>query len=344
MKTLLTLLLTIPLLAAAQIRPITMLDQIKAELPIGLALRKGKHWQPQAVALANATLKETVIGRPVAMTLKFNRIDAPGNTSRGPAIVGHVEGPFMQVNGIRVELRIHVYFESTQLNRLASFSGRQDLRFHGKIARADFSDNGGVLNLDFVEARAGEPDPPEPPATRSVAEAAMPAGPFAARVRILSAIYGSGGRTVDVTARVREHVEVKRQMFSVTPESLGADPAPGQQKNVTIKYLKDGKSREQHRTHTENILWEGFYAPQDAEELSTWLLTVKWKGPQGEEFTFGKDGRLRSKTYYPAWRAVAQNKIFLDWGGGTAFEAHFDWKWSSFTEQGGMRNKFTRID
>ncbi len=158
----LTLLLATPLLATAQLRPITMLDQIKNSLPLGLELRKGKHWQPQAVALANATLKEKVLSRPVVMTLHFERIEAPRKTAYGEAIVGHVTEPFMQVNGVRVDSRIFVYFTPGQLTRLGAISGKRDIAFEGKIARADFSEGGRVFNLDFTEAKVGVPDKRSP--------------------------------------------------------------------------------------------------------------------------------------------------------------------------------------
>jgi hypothetical protein len=58
---------------------------------------------------------------------------------------------------------------------------------------------------------------------------------------ILSATYGSGRRHVDVTARVKYHVEQERHAFSANPRDLGTDPTPGWNKQLTIIYQLNGK-------------------------------------------------------------------------------------------------------
>lgn len=58
---------------------------------------------------------------------------------------------------------------------------------------------------------------------------------------ILSATYGSGRRHVDVTARVKYHVEQERHAFSANPRDLGTDPTPGWNKQLTVIYQLNGK-------------------------------------------------------------------------------------------------------
>ena len=60
--------------------------------------------------------------------------------------------------------------------------------------------------------------------------------PTLAGVKILSAIYGTGGKNADVTARVQRYVEEEMRSFSANPRHLGADPNPGWNKQLTITF------------------------------------------------------------------------------------------------------------
>lgn len=91
--------------------------------------------------------------------------------------------------------------------------------------------------------------------------AAVPVAPKIPVIKIISAIYGSGGKNADVTARVTELVEVKHQTFSANPGNLGADPNPGWNKGLTIVYTVNGVRCEQHRNENETILIESFNPP-----------------------------------------------------------------------------------
>lgn len=78
-------------------------------------------------------------------------------------------------------------------------------------------------------------------------------------VKIISATYGTGGKNADVTKRVKELVEGKRQKFSANPRDLGADPSPGWNKSLSIIYTTDGVRHQQRRNENETILLESFY-------------------------------------------------------------------------------------
>ncbi len=56
-------------------------------------------------------------------------------------------------------------------------------------------------------------------------------------IRIRSATYGARGHYVDVTNRTRQLAR-NRQPFTVSNETFGIDPLPGQQKLLKISYLR----------------------------------------------------------------------------------------------------------
>jgi hypothetical protein len=160
-------------------------------------------------------------------------------------------------------------------------------------------------------------------------------------VQILSAIYGTGGKNADVTARVKEHVEQFRRRFAANPVDLGADPNPFWNKSLHIIYMKDGLRREQHRNENEHVLPESFYGPQDAGELKLWLPQSRWSG-EGGEIQFYADGTFASpgKEGTHRWETSAPNKLRLTWAEKEPLEFSFDYVWSSFSEVQNARNVF----
>lgn len=62
------------------------------------------------------------------------------------------------------------------------------------------------------------------------------------RLKIISARYGEGNRTLDVTQQVRREVRDGRLDFTVNNYFAGRDPAPGRTKYLTITYTgEDGR-------------------------------------------------------------------------------------------------------
>jgi hypothetical protein len=61
-------------------------------------------------------------------------------------------------------------------------------------------------------------------------------------LRIKKALYGTRGRYVDVTNRVRALAR-GRQAFTVSTRTIGVDPAPGKNKWLRISYLRGSSSR-----------------------------------------------------------------------------------------------------
>ncbi len=150
-------------------------------------------------------------------------------------------------------------------------------------------------------------------------------------IQVISAIYGTGGKNADVTARVKQLVEVERKFFAANPGHLGADPNPYWNKGLHIVYYKDGVRREQRRNENEHILPESFYGPQDAGELTRWLAGTRWAGEK-REIQFQENGLLTGPgiSRNASWKALAANRLQLAWAADEKVEFRFDYVWSSF--------------
>jgi hypothetical protein len=163
-------------------------------------------------------------------------------------------------------------------------------------------------------------------------------------VQILSAIYGTGGKDADVTAAVKEHVEVKQRSFSVSPRDLGADPNPYWNKSLHIVYMKDGVRREQRRNENETVLAESFYRPQDAGELREWLQGTRWSGREGE-IQFQPDSALtKLGAVTPLhWEVLTANSLRITWSEERKTEYRFDYVWSTFQDIADPRTAFHEV-
>lgn len=63
----------------------------------------------------------------------------------------------------------------------------------------------------------------------------------AAKLLVISAVYGSGQRFTDVTYRVNDLLRDPEIVFWAKPRWLGADPTPGWNKVLVIVYERDGR-------------------------------------------------------------------------------------------------------
>ncbi len=161
-------------------------------------------------------------------------------------------------------------------------------------------------------------------------------------VQILSAIYGTGGKDADVTARVKQLVEVERKaLWAVNPGVLGADPNPYWNKGLHIVYIKDGVRREQHRNENEHVLAESFYGPQDAGELKRWIAGTRWVGPRGE-IQFQENGTLTGPDIgrSASWEASKKNWLEIAWAKDEVVRYAFDYVWSSFKDPEDAKNGY----
>ncbi len=69
------------------------------------------------------------------------------------------------------------------------------------------------------------------------------AGKATANLLVISAVYGSGDKFVDVTYRVNNLLRDSETVFWARPRWLGADPTPGWNKALVIVYEHEGRRR-----------------------------------------------------------------------------------------------------
>ena len=164
-------------------------------------------------------------------------------------------------------------------------------------------------------------------------------------VQIVSAVYGSGGKNADVTAKVKDYVEIQRRSFIVCPKDLGADPNPYWNKELHIVFTKDGVQHSQRQGENTRILPECFYGPQDTAELDAWLPETRWTNADGDitfhaNHTFTTLGKAQQP---PTWEALGANKIRLTWSAKRTMECLFDTTWTTFSETGNSKNAFHAV-
>src|SRR5438105_13849248 len=58
------------------------------------------------------------------------------------------------------------------------------------------------------------------------------------------ATYGSGYRTSDVTSRLNSQIRNDQIILAVNTSSMGGDPAPGQNKVLTVQYALNGRTNQ----------------------------------------------------------------------------------------------------
>jgi hypothetical protein len=69
----------------------------------------------------------------------------------------------------------------------------------------------------------------------------MEGAPLLSPIEILKATYSSRGRNADVTAKVKEFIEVEQKSFRVLVSAFGVDPDPGWNKSVHINFVVNGQ-------------------------------------------------------------------------------------------------------
>jgi len=61
-------------------------------------------------------------------------------------------------------------------------------------------------------------------------------------LHINRAVYGSGGRSVDVTSRLNSQIQGGQLNLEVNNQTKGGDPAPNRAKTLTVQYALDGRA------------------------------------------------------------------------------------------------------
>jgi hypothetical protein len=109
---------------------------------------------------------------------------------------------------------------------------------------------------------------------------------------VLSAIYGTGGKDADVTERVRELLIKERRAFRVSPGDLGADPNPGWNKGLTVKYTLNGTEGSKSWGENSEVKPEDFIPEGGAivDAAGKTPLVGVWKWFNGVSVVVWKDG------------------------------------------------------
>ena len=104
-------------------------------------------------------------------------------------------------------------------------------------------------------------------------------------IKILSAVYGSGSKTTDVTGAVASHISEGQLNLTVTPDSLGvADPAPGTFKQLTVTYTINNGDKNTSTTSDDGVLM--ISAPPERKAI----------GLQIENAEYGYEGNFTDVT------------------------------------------------
>lgn len=327
MKYVLALIVLLPGACVGQ-QGFNSIEQMLGILPIAIRLKEGRAWQQQAADLANQQLGKQVVGKALTATLKFSRFESVKEGLYGPAVVGSAEVKDISAAGATVRLQTYVYFSPDQLSKLGLIKSGTNQTFTGTVGRCEFLEAGRVLVLDVRGALLGAVDLPAQ---------ALPKG---RPMEILSATYGSGGGHADVTARVKEKLELKRENLVARPQDLGADPTPGWNKQLNIVYTKDGRQRMRSYGENSSVIWQSFWGPQDMNELKEWMTTIKahcWNG----EMLFKADGTFTSPFGAGWWNTTGDRHFILRWGVGQESKCEFNFEYETFQETGGMNGRWT---
>lgn len=98
--------------------------------------------------------------------------------------------------------------------------------------------------------------PPKPaPAAKGGSKIGESPGQISVKLKIVSATYGAGTRTVDITDHLRKLYESGEQAVFLTTRfaAEGRDPAPSQKKEVTINYEIHGKAKTKTFAEAQNL-------------------------------------------------------------------------------------------
>src|SRR5438552_627499 len=216
-------------------------------------------------------VRSLVQGDSLNFTVDGNTLGASQRNGRNRALrlqLRDNEGTSRQVtyrDGQQVNLPVYNAYQSSDLhiNRAVYGSGGRSVDV---TSRLNSQIQGGQLNLEVSNQTMGRDPAPNQPKTLTVqytlngrsnqvvvnegdtlrlpyGTASQPYGTTSQNnLHINWATYGSGYRTSDVTSRLNSQIRNDQIILAVNTSSMGGDPAPGQNKVLTVQYVLNGRT------------------------------------------------------------------------------------------------------
>ncbi|WP_050024625.1 hypothetical protein [Verrucomicrobium sp. BvORR034] len=205
---------------ATETRPLESYQQILATLPASPPVKEAQNWTQDEKDAANSIFKEVLVTPQATARFKVH----VGQIARWPGPTLFVEVP----NNEGYHIRIFGGFTEEWDARLKQLKKGDEVIMEGTFSHVAFEDvwkapslSIGLTNSSFVLSPAAK--------TRHT------------DVLIISAVFGSGARFADVTARVNGLVHQPEVAFLANPKWLETDPHPGRKKTLVIVYDFKGK-------------------------------------------------------------------------------------------------------
>ena len=209
-------------------------------------------------------VRSLVQGDSLNFTVDGNTLGASQRNGRNRALrlqLRDSEGTSRQVtyrDGQQVNLPVYNAYQSSDLhiNRAVYGSGGRSVDV---TSRLNSQIQGGQLNLEVSNQTMGRDPAPNQPKTLTVQYTLngrsnqvvvnegdtlrLPYGTTSQNnLHINWATYGSGYRTSDVTSRLNSQIRNDQLILAVNTSSMGGDPAPGQNKVLTVQYVLNGRT------------------------------------------------------------------------------------------------------
>jgi hypothetical protein len=216
-------------------------------------------------------VQSLVQGDSLNFTVDGNTLGAAQRQGRNRALrlqLRDSEGTSRQVtyrDGQQVNLQVYNAYQNSdlQINRAVYGSGGRSVDV---TSRLNSQIQGGQLNLEVSNQTMGRDPAPNQPKTLTVQYTSngrsnqvvvnegdtlrLPYGttspPYGTtsqnNLHINWATYGSGYRTSDVTSRLNSQIRNDQIILAVNTSSMGGDPAPGQNKVLTVQYVLNGRT------------------------------------------------------------------------------------------------------
>jgi Protein of unknown function (DUF3011)/DnaJ-like protein C11, C-terminal len=216
-------------------------------------------------------VQSLVQGDSLNFTVDGNTLGAAQRQGRNRALrlqLRDSEGTSRQVtyrDGQQVNLQVYNAYQSSDLHINRAVYGSSG-RSVDVTSRLNSQIQGGQLNLEVSNQTMGRDPAPNQPKTLTVQytlngrsnqvvvnegdSLRLPYGttspPYGTtsqnNLHINWATYGSGYRTSDVTSRLNSQIRNDQIILAVNTSSMGGDPAPGQNKVLTVQYVLNGRT------------------------------------------------------------------------------------------------------